>query len=229
MNVLICTGFVCNNTVDIQVTNDWKIQKSLSRLDVWNIRYPFLIRTIRIEHPDASLFYCPFLLDLFTLRYPMNYATLICGGILTSICIRSGHASGSKISIHFCAHNFLMISPTSFLFPIYFFPSELWCKNHMVLTSIFWACWIFYFVLCFFIYIHIINLQFSCNALLHIHSNWRFLLCLYLRLALSSPFFLLLRSFFHPGRTGGLSPRINTPIKRKKAAVLQPFFQVKRI
>lgn len=40
---------------------------------------------------------------------------LICGGILTSIWMWSGHASASIISTHFCVHSFLNISTISFL------------------------------------------------------------------------------------------------------------------
>ena len=46
-------------------------------------------------------------------------ATLMCGGILTSICMWSAHASASIISTPFCTHNFLNISPISFLISPY--------------------------------------------------------------------------------------------------------------
>ena len=51
---------------------------------------------------------------LFPLRYPINCAILIYGGILTSICIWSGHASASMLSAPFCSHSFRSISPISF-------------------------------------------------------------------------------------------------------------------
>ena len=51
---------------------------------------------------------------LFPLRYPINCAILIYGGILTNICIWSGHASASIISAPFCSHSFRSISPISF-------------------------------------------------------------------------------------------------------------------
>ena len=51
---------------------------------------------------------------LFPLRYPINCAILICGGILTSICMWSGHASASMMSTSFCSHSFLRICPISF-------------------------------------------------------------------------------------------------------------------
>ena len=52
--------------------------------------------------------------DLFPLRNPINCAILIYGGILTNICIWSGHASASIISTPFCSQSFLMISLKSF-------------------------------------------------------------------------------------------------------------------
>ena len=51
---------------------------------------------------------------LLPLRYPRNCAILMCGGILTSICIWSGHASASIICTFFCSHNFRSICPISF-------------------------------------------------------------------------------------------------------------------
>ena len=54
-----------------------------------------------------------------------------------------------------------------------------------------------------------------------LHCNWRFLLCLYLRLALSSPFYCRTALLLTPGRTGGLFPRINAPIKKSTSAERQ--------
>ena len=51
----------------------------------------------------------------------------------------------------------------------------------------------------------------------YIHSIRRFLLCLYFRLAFSSPSFCRTALFLTPGRTGGLFPRINTPKKSAAA------------
>ena len=51
---------------------------------------------------------------LFPLRNPMNCATLKYGGMLTSICMWSMHASASSISTFFCLHKVRSISPMSF-------------------------------------------------------------------------------------------------------------------
>lgn len=54
------------------------------------------------------------------------------GGILTSICMWSGHASASIISTPFCSHSFLNISPMSFFncpyisFRRYFGANTMW-------------------------------------------------------------------------------------------------------
>ena len=47
--ILFCAGFVGDDTVVVQVPNDWKRQKSLACFDVWYICYPLLIRTICME------------------------------------------------------------------------------------------------------------------------------------------------------------------------------------
>ena len=45
----ICQRHKLHDTVVIQITNNRKIQYALSRFDVRNIRYPFLIRTVGLE------------------------------------------------------------------------------------------------------------------------------------------------------------------------------------
>ena len=52
---------------------------------------------------------------LFPFKYPINCATLILGGMLTNMCMWSGHASASRISTLFCSHSFLRIWPMSAL------------------------------------------------------------------------------------------------------------------
>ena len=51
---------------------------------------------------------------LLLLRVPMNCAALIYGGILTSICMWSRHASASIISTFISLHSFQRITPISF-------------------------------------------------------------------------------------------------------------------
>ena len=59
---------------------------------------------------------------LFPLRYPINCATLIYGGILTNICTWSTQASACMISTPFCSHSFRNITPISFsMFHIFLF------------------------------------------------------------------------------------------------------------
>ena len=55
---------------------------------------------------------------LFPFKYPITWATLYLGGIDNYICIWSGHASASIISIPLYWHNFLNITPISlFILP----------------------------------------------------------------------------------------------------------------
>ena len=69
---------------------------------------------------------------LFPLRYPMNPETLILGGILTKICIWSGHTSPSIISTPFHWHNCRNISRISNRFSqkntfhLYFGANSIW-------------------------------------------------------------------------------------------------------
>ena len=69
---------------------------------------------------------------LFPLRYPMNPETLILGGILTKICIWSGHTSPSIISTPFHWHNCRNISRISNRFSqkntfhLYFGANTIW-------------------------------------------------------------------------------------------------------
>ena len=46
IDVLFGSCFVCNDTIVIEISNDRKVQETLSCLDVRNIRYPLLIRAI---------------------------------------------------------------------------------------------------------------------------------------------------------------------------------------
>ena len=45
VNVLLCAGLVRNNAIVVEISDDRKIQESLSRLDVRNICHPLLIRS----------------------------------------------------------------------------------------------------------------------------------------------------------------------------------------
>lgn len=69
---------------------------------------------------------------LFPLRYPMNPETLILGGILTSICMWSGHTSPSIISTPFHWQSWRSISRISRLFSakntfrLYFGANTIW-------------------------------------------------------------------------------------------------------
>ena len=67
---------------------------------------------------------------LLPLRYPINCAILVCGGILTSICSR-----GMLLLLlfeHLFARVISQYLPNIFFqFSIYFFASKLWCKGDM--------------------------------------------------------------------------------------------------
>lgn len=52
---------------------------------------------------------------LFPFKYPITHVILYFGGKLISICMWSGHASASIISIPFCSYNCLSICPISLL------------------------------------------------------------------------------------------------------------------
>ena len=85
--------------------------------DMW----PYLRNPL---HQNSRLRYANFMFPhfwniiklLFPFKYPMNPATLILGGMLTYMCIWSGHTSPSMISAPFHWHNFLSISRISNLF-----------------------------------------------------------------------------------------------------------------
>ena len=47
--VLIRSGLVCNDAVVIKISDDRQIQKALSRFDIRNISYPFLIGSVRMK------------------------------------------------------------------------------------------------------------------------------------------------------------------------------------
>ena len=95
-------------------------------------------------------------------------------------------------------------------FPIDLFSSVLWGEYYMILTSVFWVRWTSDFIfICFFSFV--LNLLvFSGNAVAKPFTSipGGLFFCQLFGLALSSPFFLLLRSFPSPGRTGGLFPRL---------------------
>ena len=49
IDILFSTRLVCNDTIVIEITNNGKIQESLSRSNVRNIRYPLFVGTICTE------------------------------------------------------------------------------------------------------------------------------------------------------------------------------------
>ena len=49
IDILFSTRLVCNDTIVIEITNNGKIQESLSRSNVRNIRYPLLIWAVCFE------------------------------------------------------------------------------------------------------------------------------------------------------------------------------------
>ena len=81
---------------------------------------------------------------LFPFKYPINPETLILGGILTGICIWSGHISPSVSSTPFHAHSFRNISLISNLFSAkntslrYFGANTMWyLQFHFVCAKLF--------------------------------------------------------------------------------------------
>ena len=81
---------------------------------------------------------------LFPFKYPMDPATLILGGMLTYMCIWSGHTSPSMISAPFHWHNFLSISRISNLFSskntfrLYLGANTMWyLQFHFVCAKLF--------------------------------------------------------------------------------------------
>ena len=130
----------------------------------------------------------------------MNCAILIYGGILTSICMWSTHASASIISTPFCSHSFRNISPISFFnvpyisFLRYFGANTIWYW-HLYFE---WAVLLISLFPSFF---NIISSLYFSNAVAKP-------LLLYLEVIIFAPLFCvvrfsLLKRSFSPGRTGG--------------------------
>ena len=79
-------------------------------------------------------FACPsnIIRELLPFIYPIKFATLICGGISTNICIWSGYAFASIIFTFFCSHNCRRFFPMSaFICPYiiclqYFGANTIW-------------------------------------------------------------------------------------------------------
>ena len=143
---------------------------------------------------------------LFPLRYPINCATLIYGGIDTKRCMWSLQASASMISTPFCSHSLRVISPMSFLnFP--YISSILWCEHYMILIPICWVWKCFDFVISVLFY-HVFNLLYFSNAAAKpflLYSEVIFYQ--HSRLAFSSAILFLLKlSVSPPGRNGGCQP-----------------------
>ena len=46
---LLCTGFVCNNAVVIQITDDGQVQYTLRGVNIRNIRRPLQVRSVCVK------------------------------------------------------------------------------------------------------------------------------------------------------------------------------------
>lgn len=149
---------------------------------------------------------------LLPLRYPINCAILMCGGILTSICIWSGHASASIICTSFCSHNFRSICPISF----FSFPYISFLLNFGAKTIWYWHLYLLWAELLISLFSFIWKT--SCILVMRSPNHYYYtggsslfkVFRLGIRLAIFVVAPLVLLSL---GRTEGLFPRLKTPNK----------------
>lgn len=73
IDILLGFCFVCYDAVVIDITDDGEIQCTLSGLNVRNIRYPLLIRSICFEIPVQQIGITMQILSLITVFFSSNH------------------------------------------------------------------------------------------------------------------------------------------------------------
>lgn len=109
----------------------------------------FLLFLLTVEPYLYFRFVClPNIINkLFPLRNPINCDILICGGILTNICISSAHAPVSIIFIPFYSQYFsyLFFSFIYISFRLYFCANTIWYRHLYFEWAILLISFVFFF------------------------------------------------------------------------------------